>query len=79
MTALFIVRAARLASLPVTTTLPLLRVLPYAMPSRTAVTGVKPTFTRPETPREPNRLRLTRRSRTTLSVTMAPLSTVREG
>ena len=73
------VRAARLASRPATTTLPLGNEVPYAIPRRTAITGVIPTLTIPDTPRAPKSPRDALFSRITLCVTMAPASTALEG
>src|SRR5262245_26057887 len=78
-TARFRARAAREASLEVTTVSPLRSVVAYALASGTASSGVISTLTSPETPRGPNRLRWPRDSQMTLVLTTAPASTVLNG
>ena len=72
-------RADRLESREVTTVASFLSVVPNAMATRVASSGVTSTLASPDTPSRPNRLRAPRDSHTIDELMTAPPSTVLKG
>jgi hypothetical protein len=74
-----IIRAAGCASRLVTTRAPRASVVPYAIASRAATSGVTSTFTRPLTSSRPNRVVIPRDSQIRFEWIEAPASIVLKG